>query len=150
MGAKQRDNDETGSSVKLAPLDIDTILAHRHAQILHGQHRPVLAASLPATAITRSLNAQRRTLILVFAPRLARLLARNGETRGGAEGAHGVVGVCVARGADAAVLVCVGGNVGNEFLGGEGEETGEALVGLGRRGEAGLGHVVLRDGVGDL
>lgn len=147
-------------AVELASLDIDAILPNRHAQILHGQNRAVLAPALATATIPRPLDAQRCAarsrrafpLVLGAAGRHlpnTTLLSWDGEAGGRAERAHGVVGVGIAR-ADPRVLVRVRRDVGDELLGREGEEAREARVGLGRRWEAGLCHVVVGDGVGDL
>jgi hypothetical protein len=47
-------------------------------------------------------------------------------------------------------LIRVGGDVGDEFLGREREESRESWVGGGGWREAGFGEVVVRYGVGDL
>ena len=47
-------------------------------------------------------------------------------------------------------MVCVGGDVGDEFLGGEREEAGEGEGGVGGGGEAGEEEVVGCYCVGDL
>ena len=168
MHAANQPPDQASSSyspllltVELAPLDIDAKLSHRHAQILHREHRPVLAASLSTTAVTRPLDTENATRpnstlsILSNTGSTARStacdtrLTGDGEPCRGAKGAHGVVCVCVA-GADAAVLVGVGGDIGDELLCGQGQETGQAGVGLRWWGEAGAGHVVVCYGVWDL
>lgn len=102
-------------AIKLAPLDVDAKLANGHAQILHGQHRAVLAAALSAAAISRPLDTQWSTPALVFVTGLVGWLSGNGKAGGGAQVAHWVVGVSVAR-ADATVLVGVSGNVGDKLL----------------------------------
>lgn len=137
------------SAVELAPLDIDTKLAHRHAQILHGQHGTVLAAPLPPAAIPGALDPQGPAAALVLVARLTNRLPGDGKPRGGAEAAHRVVGVGVAR-ADAAVLVRVGGDVGDELLRRQREQPRQPLVRLRRRREARARHVVVRHGIGDL
>lgn len=139
------------SAVKLAPLNVNTVLPNRHAQILHRKHRPVLAPALATTAVARSLDAQGPSLVLVLGRRArgAARLAGDGEAGGGAEVAHGVVGARVGP-ADARVLVRVGGDVGDELLCREGEEARETRVRLRGRREPGLGHVVVCHSVGDL
>jgi len=137
------------SAVELAPLYVDAKLANCHAQILHGQDRPVLAATLPTTSIAGSLNTQRATATLVFTARLVSRLPGDGEAGGSAKTAHRIVCARVAR-ANATVLVCVRGDVGDEFLCREREETGESLVRLRWRGKSSAGHVVVGDGVRDL
>lgn len=137
------------SPVKLPPSKINPILPHRHPQILHRQHRPPLpTAPLPPTAKPRSLHSQNMTRIpptprspsLLICPSLpispaahprALVLRRRGRGRGydnagGRAGhdtqrVHRVVG-CGVRTPHAAVLVGVGGDVGDEFLGREREE----------------------------
>lgn len=104
---------------------------------------------MPTTAISRALDPQRCAAALVFVARLVGRLPGNGEPGGRAEVAHRIVGVGVTR-ANSAVLVCVGGDIGDELLRRQREEPREALVGLRRRREAGASHVVIRDGVGDL
>lgn len=71
-----------------------------------------------------------------------------------AQTSHRVVGRLAVRGADATVLVGVGGDVRDELLGCEREEAGEVwwgCVGAGAWGwETGEGEVVGGDCVGDL
>lgn len=76
-------------------------------------------------------------------------LARDGDTGCCSQVAHRVIGGRV-RCSDAAVLVRIGGDVCDELLSGECEETREALVGLWWRGETGFGEVKVGDRVGDL
>lgn len=49
-------SDRLGLAVELAPLDVDAVLADGHAEVLHRQHRPVLAPALSAAAVTRALD----------------------------------------------------------------------------------------------
>lgn len=137
------------SAVKLSSLHIDAVLPDRHPQLLHSQHRPVLAPALSAAAVPRSLYSNGASAALVLAALLPRLLTGHGEPCCGTEAAHRVVGVGVAR-AHAAVLVRIGGNVGNELLRREREEAREARVGLRRGWKARARHVVVCHGVGDL
>lgn len=143
------DGDNLLSAVELSPLNIDTVLPSRHPQLLHRQHRPILATALPTTTIPGSLYTNGPAAPLVLASRLAGLLTGDGEAGRGAEVTHRVVGVAV-TGAHAAVLVCIGGEVGDEFLRREREEAREARVRLWWRGEAGAGHVIVRHRIRDL
>ena len=143
------------SAIKLPPLNINPILPHRHPQILHRQHRPILTAPLPPPSIPGPLNPQCATPAL--APRLlpssrsdTRRLPRHRKARCSTEISHRVVRVVAGRGADARVLVRVGGDVGDEFLGCEREEPRQSRVGGGGWGEPGFGEVVVCYGVGDL
>ncbi len=70
------------SSVKLPPLDIDSILLHRHAEVLHCQDRPSLPAStLPSTAVPAPLNAQLRRLLSLARSSAACCTSRAEATR---------------------------------------------------------------------
>jgi hypothetical protein len=159
-----KSQDRLGLAVELASLDVHAVLADRHAEVLHCQHRPVLAAALAAAAEAGPLDAERRvargaSFALVLAAsgtagaraarRTAALLPGHGEAGRRAEGAHGVVGVGVAR-ADAAVLVRVGRDVGDELLRRQRQQPRQPRVCLWRRRQPSLGHVVVRDGVRDL
>lgn len=135
-------------AIKLAPFHVDTVLADSHTQILHRQNSSVLASALATATVSRALNTQRRAFALVLVAWLTCLLAGDGETSCGAERTHWVISV--ARGADAAVLVGVGGNVCDELLRGESEESRETGVGLGWWWQTGFGHVVVGDGIGNL
>jgi len=150
--------------IKLPPLNINPILPNRHAQILHRQHRPPLPTPLPPAPKPRPLHPQiRRPLPLILLPtcspsalaptRRRRLLSRRSgrrrKPRRGAQRADRVIRRRVRR-PDAAVLVRVGGDVGDELLRREGEEAREVRGGLGRGWEAGEGEVVVCYGVGDL
>jgi hypothetical protein len=46
------------SPVELTPLDVDTVLAHCHAEVLHSKHRPPLTTALAAAAVSRPLDSQ--------------------------------------------------------------------------------------------
>lgn len=105
-------------AVKLASLDIHPELANGHAQVLHGEHRPVLLTTLSTTTVAWPLDAQRPAPTLILGPRLICRLSWDGETSRGAQVAHGVVGTGVAC-ANAAVLISIGSNVGDEFLRGK-------------------------------
>lgn len=76
------------------------------------------------------------------------------QARGGIETAHGVTGGGAIGGADARVLVRVGGDVGDKFLRSEGEETREVRRGLVRAvaggREPGEGEIMSCNGVGNL
>ena len=136
-------------AIELAPLNINAILPHGHTQVLHRQHRSILTATLPTTTVAWTLDSQRCALPLVFVPGLSRRLSRNGESCGSAQRTHRVVrvgGGC----ADAAVLVGIGSDVGDELLRCESEETCEARVGLRWWRQAGFGHIVMRHCVRDL
>jgi len=136
-------------SIELAPLNIDTVLSNGHTQVLHGENGAVLASALPATAVPGPLNANRPvTWILVTG--LVALLPRDREARRGAEVAHRIVRILVAAGTDAAVLVGIGGYVGDELLRGEREEASEAGIGLGGRRQTCFGHVVVGHGIRNL
>lgn len=115
------------SPIKLAALDIDTIFLDSHAQILHGQHRAALSrTTLATTAKPAPLHTKLRRLLPAL-PRgagtrcaHARRAARPADTYGPA--AERIVGGRGIRRPDPAVLVRVGGDVGDEFLGREREQ----------------------------
>jgi hypothetical protein len=134
-------------SVELAPLDIDAVLADRHAEVLHGEHGAVLAAALAAAAVAGALDAERAALALVLGVGLR--LAGYGDAGRHAEIAHGVVGRRVGR-ADPAVLVRVGRDVGHKLLRRERQQPRQPRVRLRRRRQARLGQVEVGDGIGDL
>ena len=131
------------SPIKLPPLHINPILPHRHPQILHRQHRPPLPTRGPSPSEPRSRPPQRRrlpTILLALSCRTTfpTLSTCNPEPCSSAETGQRVVGRRV-RATNATVLVGVRCDVGDEFLGCEGEEAGEAAVGFGGWGEAGEG-----------
>jgi hypothetical protein len=45
------------SSIELAALDVDAILADRHAEIFHSEHSPSLTTTLSTTTIPGALDA---------------------------------------------------------------------------------------------
>lgn len=137
-------------AIELAPLHVDTELANRHAQVLHGENRAILTASLSTTSITRSLDTQWAALAgLIFASRLIGLLPGNRKPCRGTQTPHGIVRARVAR-SDAAVLVGVRGDVGDELLCRECQEARQALVCLWRGRKTRAGHVVVCYCVGNL
>lgn len=134
-------------SVELAPLDVDAVLADCHAQVLHGEYGSVLATALSTTTITRTLHTQWPTTALVLGVWLR--LSGDWNTGSRSQIAHRVVGARV-RCSDPAVLVCVCGDISDEFLGREREKAREALVGLWWRGETGFSQVEVGDGIWNL
>ncbi|PHH54424.1 hypothetical protein CFIMG_007929RA00001 [Ceratocystis fimbriata CBS 114723] len=61
--------------VKLATLDIHTVLGNRHTQVLHRQYRTVLPTARAATTISRALDSQRPASTLILGSRLTSSLA---------------------------------------------------------------------------
>lgn len=119
------------SSIKLASLDIDPVLLHRHTQILHGQDRPRLPApALTTAAVPTPLHAQLCRLLRFPGPASscrARSRARK-CTRSSARAhrrriAQRVVTRCGIRRANPAVLVRIRGDVGDEFLRGQRQQS---------------------------
>lgn len=143
--------------IKLPPPHINPILAHRASQILHRQHRSALPSASASTSKPSSRHSQHMrptlSLILPLLLLLLRLLRRCRQTCCRTRGCRGRGrGWCRgARGgrAHARVLVSVGGNVGDELLGGEGEEAREGKRGDGGR-ESGKSEVVLSYSIWDL
>lgn len=142
--------------IKLPPPHINPILAHRASQILHRQHRSALPSASASTSKPSSRHSQHMrptlSLILPLLLLLLRLLRRCRQTCCRTRGCRGRGrGWCRgARGgrAHARVLVSVGGNVGDELLGGEGEEAREGKRGGGGR-ESGKSEVVLSYSIWD-
>lgn len=162
LWADRRRNPWDISSVKLAALEVDAVILHRHAEIFHGQNRPPLATSPGASAAEAgSLDAQLSAL-LRFVHGTDAACSRSSHAAGpGASAAHARIargrGI---RGPDPAVLVRVGGDVGDELLSRQRQEPGErqrSRVGAGarrvgrrRRREAGEGQIMSRHRVRDL
>lgn len=105
------------SPVELAPLDVNTILAYCHAQIFHGKHSTSLAAALSTTAISWSLNTE--VIVLGFCSTVLSTLCSSRCCRSRrptrAESAHSIATGGVGR-SDSRKLVCIGGNIRDEFL----------------------------------
>lgn len=100
-------------------------------------------ALIPLSPSSSSSSSHPHPSFLPAKPSSSRSLCAGASASGvGARGARG-------RGAHARVLVSVGGDVGDEFLGCEREEAGEG-EGCGGGGETGDEEVVLGYGVGDL
>jgi hypothetical protein len=152
LGARYEDDTAVdGSSIELAALDVDAVLAHSHAEVLHGEDSPALAATLSTTAVTRALDAE--VVVLRFgAGVLASLSPAWCCCALGAscsQSAHGVVAGGVGR-PYAGELVGVGRDVGDELLGRKREEAGKVRRGLGWRGQTGACEVVVGNRVGNL
>ena len=114
-------NPHLPSPIEFPPLHINPILLHSHAQILHRQNRPPLPTpTLPAPTKPTPLHPQLRSLLSTLATRATRrdtrLSWRSVTER--------VIAGCITL-PRPGVLVCVCGDVCDEFLCGEGEETGE-------------------------
>ena len=164
---KEQDKWDVCATVDALPVELpalhgDPVLGDCHAQILHRQHSPALARTARASASEPgTLDAEVRIAFAALCALAAGDTARRGacaggtpEAGGGSQTAHGVVGGGAVGGADARELVGVGGDVGDELLGCEGEEAGEVRRGLVGActwwRQAGEGEVVGRDGVRDL
>jgi hypothetical protein len=139
------------SSIELAALDVDAVLAHGHAEVLHGEDSPSLAATLSTTTVTRTLDAE--VVVLGFGSGVLAALSpswcRCALGASCSEPAHGVVACGVGR-PYAGELVGVGCDVGDEFLGRKRKETGKVRRGLGWRGKTCACEVIVGNGVGDL
>jgi hypothetical protein len=120
------------SSVKLASLDIDTVLLHGHAQIFHGQDSlPLTRASLPTTTIPAPLHAQCCTLLTFRTGRACTSTAATRTTsktsRSTTSGTayagttERIVGRCGIRTSDPRVLIRISCNVRDELLGRKGQ-----------------------------
>jgi hypothetical protein len=150
-----------GSSVELAPLNINPILLHGHPQVLHRQHR--LRPARPSSAKPSPLHTQSCTLTSLpttstssCAPASTTRTTRRRSTSHG--GGRKTIGRAAC--ADTAILVGVSGDVGDEFLGREAEEAREGKrscvggragwVGGRRWRKAGEGEVVRCHCVGYL
>ena len=136
-------------TVKLTPLHIHTVLRHRHPEVFHRKDRPVLATAGATAAVAGPLDSQRASAALVLGARHASLLSRCREARRRAEIAHRIVAAGVAR-SDPAVLVRIGGDVGDELLRRQRKKSRQPLVCLRGWREARSGHVVVCHRVGDL
>lgn len=116
------------SAVELAPLDVDPILLHGHAQVLHRQDRPALARStLSTTTKSTPLHAQlHRLLSLARTARAAGTNARR-TSRAARTGAstQGIVRRSRVGRPDSTVLIGIGGDVGDELLRRECQEARE-------------------------
>ncbi len=125
-----------GLAIKLPTLDVDTILANSHAEVLHGENSASLTTTLATTSISWALNAESTTALSGIL--LAASWSSAWESGRSSQVAHWVVGLGV-RGADAGVLVSVRGDIRDELLGCEREEVGEFWVGGWWWGDAGAG-----------
>lgn len=100
--------------IKLTPLNTNSILTHRHPQILHGKHRTSLSRTPRATTAKSSpldpqvgirLPLTNITPANTTTSGCSGTGSRSVETRGGVETAHGVTGGGAVGGADARILV---------------------------------------------
>lgn len=144
--------------IKLAPLDIHTVLSNRHAQVLHRQDRPALPTTSSATSISSPRPTKRRILSSIFLLASTSLglsatasttpTSSHAETRRAAQARQRVVRSRV-RAANARVLVRVGGDVGDELLRRQREQARQPAVGLRWWRETRQCQVVVCDRVGD-
>lgn len=82
------------SAVELSPLDIDSVLADSHSQVLHRKNGPILAAALSTASVTWTLDTKRSTTSCLFlATWCSRLLACHRKPGSCSQITHGVVGI---------------------------------------------------------
>ena len=124
-------NPPVASSIELAPLHIDSIFTNSHSEIFHGKNSPVLASTLPTTAITRSLNTEwPASALLLFTSWCSCRLTGNRKSCSCPEVAHRIVGISRIGRSYARVLIRISSNVRNELLSSKRKKSCESRVSL--------------------
>jgi hypothetical protein len=105
--------------IELSSLDVDTIFSDSHPQVFHRENRSPLVAALSASAVAGPRSTKRevfcfRSTVLAALCTAGHCCALRSSASG--EAAHRIV-TCRVGCADAGVLVCVGSDICDEFLG---------------------------------